>query len=174
MNIVKTAALGAATVIVSAGPASAYTLNGDGTGYVGKGEVQTLLELNNKAMQAAHTAVTFKYVATSEVSFDCEWYTGPDHNLSRHHNTKTSTVAVDAVVASESRKTGQWTGWDLSGVPASGSTTAPVVTDADCGAEGNQMKKVVEGSVEVGATTGGLFATYDGVDYLLTESVPSA
>jgi hypothetical protein len=49
-----------------------------------------------------------------------------------------------------------------------------VVTDADCGAEGNQMKNVVEGSVEIGATTGGLFATYDGVDYLLTESVPSA
>jgi hypothetical protein len=98
MNIIKIAALSAAAVIVSAGSASAYTLNGDGTGYVGKGEVQTLLGLNNKAMQAAHTAVTFKYVAATEVSFDCEWYTGPD-KVTRHQNTKTSTVAVDAVVA---------------------------------------------------------------------------
>ena len=36
-------ALALATMVVTAGAAFAYTLNADGTGFVGKGEVQTAL-----------------------------------------------------------------------------------------------------------------------------------
>lgn len=174
MKILKIAALSAATIMISAGSASAYTLNGDGTGYVGKGEVQTLINggVNNKTMQAIHQDITFAYVAQAVVTFDCEWMTGPDHNRNRHENTQTETTSVNAVVAGDSRKTGQWTGWNISGVPASGAMPAPEITDADCGAEGNHMKSVVEGSVEVGEATGGLYARYNGVDYLLTETMP--
>jgi hypothetical protein len=140
-----------------------------GTGFVGKGDVQTLLGLNNKAMQNVHTQVTFKYVATTEYSFDCEWYTGPDHNRTHHVNTKTEDFGINSSVASESRKTGQWTGWNLNGytgaAPGDGAN-GPV--DADCGAEGNDMKSIVPGSIAVISSTGGLFAVYNGVDYALT------
>ncbi len=144
-------------------PASAYTST-----FVGKGEVQTAFGLNNSTMQKVHQSVTFQYDISTPVTFECEWYTGPDRNRKRHDVTVTKTIAVQASVASESRKTGQWTGWNLTnGLPAldPGSIT---ITNADCGAEGNEMKSVVEGSVELGESTGGLYAVLNGERRLLT------
>lgn len=163
------AAAAGALAVTAAAPAAAYTET-----FVGKGEVQELLGFNNKQMQDAHDSVSFVYVAETEVSFACEWWTGPQHNRSYHTNTKVVTTGVDAAVASASRKTGQWTGWNLlAGLPTGGSAGSAVVSDADCGAEGNGMKSVVEGSVEVGETAGGLYAVYDGARYLLTPTLPA-
>jgi hypothetical protein len=162
IKILVTAATALSVAVLAAAPASAYTDT-----FVGKGEVQELLGVNNATMQLLHTSVTFEYDVTTEVSFACEWWTGPERNRTYHTNTKTETVAVNALVASTSRKTGQWTGWTLTdGLPTAGG--AVEVTDADCGAEGNAMKSLVEGSVVTGATTGGLYAVVEGQRYLLT------
>lgn len=167
-SLLPVAALVAVTPFLISAPASAYTVNPDGTGFVGKGEVQTLIGLNNKAMQTAHTTVAFKYAASAIASFECEWWTGPDRNRKYHTVPVTQVTSVNATVADIDRKTGQWTGWRISGIPAS--IDAPEVTDEMCGAEGNEMKSVVPGSVEVGDVTGGLLAVYNGQDYPLTLS----
>ena len=162
IKTVATTAAALAISVLAAAPAAAYTET-----FVGKGEVQELLGVNNATMQQLHTSVVFEYDVMTEVSFACEWWTGPQRNRTYHTNTKTETVAITAEVASTSRKTGQWTGWTLThGLPTAGG--AVEVTDADCGAEGNGMKSVVEGSVITGATTGGLYAVVEGQRYLLT------
>jgi hypothetical protein len=145
-----------AVALASVGVLADVNYNPATGGFSGKGDVQTLFGLNNAKMQAVHESVVFEYDLTTTFSFECEWYTGPDHNRRHHTNTKTDTFGVNAIVASDSRKTGQWTGWFLSPIDLS-STTQP--TDADCGAEGNEMKSIVDGSVEVLGTAGGLFAS---------------
>lgn len=145
-----------------------YTL-ADG-GFVGKGDVQTLLGFNNKQMQDAHTKVGFSYVASVEYSFECTWTTGPDHNRKAHVNTKSASTDIDATVASDSRRTGQWTGWNLGALSA----TAPVAEpqDSDCGAEGNAMKTIVrdiDGNkiIHVVSSSGGLYANHNSVSHFL-------
>lgn len=154
----------AATFAISSVALAVVTFDpATGTGFVGKGDVQTLLGLNNRQMQAVHPNIDFVYVATATYTFDCEWWTGPDHNLRRHENTKEARTDINANIASDSRKTGQWTGWHLNGYEGGG-TANPVAepTDADCGAEGNEMKSIVPDSIVLveGSQTGGLFAFY--------------
>lgn len=148
---------GAAIAAVTYAPATG--------GFVGKGDVQTLFNMNNKAAQEAAKAgaVTFSYNATVGYEFDCEWYTGPDHNRQRHRNTKDVTVIIASSVSYSDKKTGQYTGWFLDAVALnSGAVSYP--TDADCGAEGNAMKTIVSGSIkEIGDPNGGLSVTYGGV-----------
>ncbi len=162
-------ALAMATMVVSAGAVFAIVTfdSESGTGFVGKGDVQTAFNLNNKQMQAKHQNVTFKYVATATYEFDCEWYTGPDHNLKRHQNTQTAETGVNASIASDSRKTGQWTGWFLNGYPGGAQNPVAEPTDADCGAEGSEKKSIVEGSVEKISESGGLYAVLNGEERLL-------
>ena len=160
----------AMTALVGASAAFAYTMDADGKGFVGKGEVQTVLGFNNKQMQAAHTAVTFNYVASTTYEFDCEWDTGTK-NITHHVNTKEATTQVNAAVASDSRKTGQWTGWNLLGFSGGAANPVAEPTDADCGAEGNAMKTIVPGSVELISSSGSLYAVHNGASYLLTPTV---
>jgi hypothetical protein len=165
---ISTVAVGsAAALALLAAPAAAYTLNTDtNRGWVGKGEVQTVFGLNNKVMQTAHNQVTFSYAGTQTYEFDCEWDTGVK-NVTHHVNTKTVDRTVTAAVADRDRRTGQWTGWYITLGSVVGDASQP--TDADCGAEGNEMKTIVPGSI---ATVGGesptLFATHNGVTKALT------
>ena len=54
-----TAALVGGVALASAGPASAYTMDAAGQGFVGKGEVQSAFGWNNAKMQANQNGVTF-------------------------------------------------------------------------------------------------------------------
>jgi hypothetical protein len=140
-------------------------------GFVGKGDVQTALGLNNKQMQGAHQGVTFSYDATVGYTFECEWWTGPERNRTYHRTDgEPVSVQVGGVVADADRKTGQWTGWKLDPV-AVGAGTAPEPTDADCGAEGNANKSIVEGSVESFVEGGGLVAHYAERDVSLPNTL---
>ena len=139
-----------------------------GTGFVGKGDVQLAFGWNNATMQRNHTGITFVYEQTSEYSFECEWYTGPTRNRTYHRNSKTEEFSVNASIPSDSRRTGQWTGWNLNGWNDSApSGSAPNITNADCGSEGNEMKTLVEGSVELVSSSGGLYAVHNGDRRLL-------
>ena len=162
----------AMTALVGASAAFAYTMDASGNGFVGKGEVQTVLGFNNKQMQANHQLVTFNYVASSTYQFDCEWTTGEGtKGMKTHVNTKEATTQVNAAVASDSRKTGQWTGWNLLGFAGGALNPVAEPTDADCGAEGNAMKTIVPGSVELISSSGGLYAVFSGASYLLTPTI---
>jgi uncharacterized protein YaaQ len=166
--------LGIATIAVlaSTGTAAASVAYDPATGgFVGKGDVQTALGLNNKAMQNAHEAVTFSYDATVGYSFECEWYTGPERNRTYHRTAgEPVSVQVGGTVVDNDRKTGQWTGWNLQPVTVGGGTASEPV-DADCGAEGNELKTIVPGSVQSFVEGGGLVAHYGAQDVALPNTV---
>jgi hypothetical protein len=177
----KITALAAVAFIASATVANAATVNPDGTGFVGKGEVQSAYGMNNSKLQTAvdnNSAKPFTFssvqpasqsltmdvsqdatqVATQTVHRDlsCTVTTGGEKNPKVFHNdgfrngvregsrtgsrdgsrvgTLTGTLA--AQIASDPRKTGQWTGWNLRGF-ASGPDFTPTGTaefgDADFG-----------------------------------------
>jgi len=163
-------AVAAVAALAFAGTAAAAVIYDPAAGgFVGKGDVQTALGLNNKQMQTAHSAVTFSYDATIGYTFECEWYTGPDRNRTYHRTAgEPISVQVGGTVADADRKTGQWTGWNLSPVALSGSASEP--TDADCGAAGNGMKNIVAGSVESFVDGGGLVAHHGGRDVPLPNT----
>ena len=155
----------AAMLVASTAAIAAVTFDpAAGTGFVGKGDVQTAFGLKNSEMQAQHTNVTFNYVASATYEFECEWFTGPDRNRKHHTNTKDAVTQVNAGVDAQSRKTGQWTGWNLLGYLGGGPNPVAEPTDADCGAEGTEMKTIVPGSVTTISESGGLVATLNDVD----------
>jgi hypothetical protein len=150
--------------------AKAVTLpTADQPGFVGKGDVQTAFGWNNARMQANHTDVTFEYDNTVTISWVCTWTTGPTHNRQTHSTNYTFTTGVAATIASESRRTGQWTGWILSPVDLSGSGQQP---NPDCNGNpfggGNSGGKVVDQeSITVTPAGGGLYAIHNGDRRLL-------
>jgi hypothetical protein len=165
----RTAVLALTGIALAATTAVAYTIDDAGFGWVGKGEVQTVFGLNNARMQAAHTRVVFDYEATTVYSWQCEWYTGADHNLSHHTHPQTTSRAVSAAIGSGSRPTGQWTGWNLTGfegATATGGDFTATCPGNDAGNGNSGEKTVVDGSV-TSTTTGGLFASIDGDRRLL-------
>ena len=149
-----------------AGSASALVTfdSSTGRGFVGKGDVQTVFGWNNATTQQNHMGVTFKYEATTEYEFECEWYTGPDRNRKHHVNTKTERTNVNAAMASDSRKTGQWTGWNLNGFSGGTPNAVAEPTDADCGSEGNEMKTIVPGSIQKVSESSALYAVHSGAE----------
>jgi hypothetical protein len=137
-----------------------------GTGWVGKGDVQSPFGLNNKGMQAVHTAVTFEYDDTTLYTWACEWHTGPDHNIKHHEQDRKRTRGVQGVVGSDSRKTGQWTGWHLTGFDSSNGDGGDFTPDCPGNEEGggsSGAKVVVAGSLQSSSNGGGLFAVLNGV-----------
>ncbi len=102
-------ALAMATMVVAAGAAFAYTLNADGTGFVGKGEVQTALGYNNKQLQNNADSLEFTSVVVTERSWTCT-NTSNDKTQERERTTTTT-----GVVSSVAREKNQITGFNLLG-----------------------------------------------------------
>jgi hypothetical protein len=118
------------TAVAFTGPASAsVTVNPDGTGFVGKGDVQTVLGLNNAQMQT--TLVSFTMKSTTTQSFDrtCvkTMVTGNGTvKETRQERANVTTTDVTAVVKNEARMKNQITGYNLTGF---GTTTTTSVVD---------------------------------------------
>jgi hypothetical protein len=94
-----------------------------GTGFAGKGDVQTVLGLNNAQIQAQAPSLVFTYVSTDTYEVVNAWATGNADNpvsLNSHTETVTTTVGVNAAVVYDSRKNsqGQVTGFNLTGLGA--------------------------------------------------------
>lgn len=98
-------------------PASAYTLNADGTGFVGKGEVQTALGLNNNQLQqqAGTLVFTFESTTVSETTWTCDKDNGPQ----TQERERTTTTETQGVVSSIARERNQITGFNLNGFSSS-------------------------------------------------------
>jgi hypothetical protein len=104
-----------------------------GTGFVGKGDVQLAFGWNNAVMQSRHLAVTFVADTSAEYDVTCEWdtVTGKSSKTVHHIVTNHKTVGSTAAVDSTSRKTGQYTGWFLTGMDGSlDGGDAPAVGDS--------------------------------------------
>jgi hypothetical protein len=110
-------AMGLALVamLVAAGAAFA-TVTFDpstGTGFVGKGDVQTAFGWNNATMQTNHTLISFKYVTEQSVEQDCSTI---DRGTFTVVGERTKTQSVNAALAYDNRKKSQYVGWNLTGL----------------------------------------------------------
>lgn len=133
-------------------------------GFVGKGDVQTLLGLNNKGMQDLVKAngVVFTYESSVRYAGVCTWVTGEGTRGEKTHNVDVNkSFSVTSTIAFENKKTGQYTGWFLAPAVLTGqSGTVPVVGDPCHGNEGHDgtFSSVVldEASSEGGLKVNGL------------------
>lgn len=122
LGIGSLAALLSVMLLASAAMAAVVFDSVTGTGFVGKGDVQLALNLNNKQLQAAAETLQFRASSTtvSEVSWECT-------NL-RNENTqereRTTTTTTEGVVSSVARERNQVTGFNLTGYSADGSSSS--------------------------------------------------
>lgn len=174
MLLGKTAAataLGAALLVAGAASASAYTMDASGVGWVGKGEVQSAYDWNNKTMQDNVGGVTFVYDSTATYAVTCEFDTPGKH----HVITQTKSTGVNATVGSEARKNSQgkdgpMTGWYLTGFGAT-TTDGGAVPAVGDGCPGNSGLGAVTSVEQTGVGEGGLYALWNGERRLLTLTV---
>lgn len=123
-------------------------------GYVGKGDVQSPAGLNNAQMQAVATGVTFTYSSSEEYEGVCTWTTGEGTRGERVHNvSRKRSTTVNAAVSADARKTGQWTGWNLTGLGSTTTTGSVPEVGGDC--NGSQGHDGVWTSVTQLSSSGG-------------------
>jgi hypothetical protein len=114
-----------------------------GTGFVGKGDVQTPFNLNNAQLQSAlinnPQAVTFTYIKTDTYQVTNVWETGLDSNspsksYNVHDEIVTTTTGVNSAINGDPRQMkgqNQFTGFNLKGFGTSsvtGTVPEPDVT----------------------------------------------
>jgi len=130
-KILITTALAATIVVGGVAAANAsVTVNPDGTGFVGKGDVQTVLGLNNGEMQK--TPVTFTQQTKTEQAFtwDCTKTLldkdGTVKKVIEQHRANVTTTDSTGIVSNVARVKNQITGYNLTGF---GQTTTTSVVD---------------------------------------------
>jgi hypothetical protein len=151
----------AAAVALAAISTAAYATvtfdSGTGTGFVGKGDVQLALGMNNAQVQNATLAFTYDSTVVSEVSWICT----NDKNEQTQERERTTTSSSTGVVSSVARVKNQVTGYNLNGYQG-GSTSSTSSTDGpplnSCpNANGNWSLTTPAGDAEILSSTGGLF-----------------
>lgn len=166
MKTSLTAIIGAAACVVAGGIAYAsVTVDIDGIGFVGKGDVQLAMDptWNNAQLQKNAESILFRNYVTETISFDCVWETvtgGPKSKTIDHSVTKTSAQVISNNVAYDARtnKKGQITGFNLngwSGNPVTTGTTEAAVCKQQHGNAVAENIGVVEGSSYEGLQVSG-------------------
>jgi hypothetical protein len=97
--------LAAALVFSASAAQGAVTMNSDGVGFVGKGDVQMAFGWNDRALQANAGGVTFNYVLAESFAITCSWTTGEGTKGEKtHHVDRTTTASVIGTLAYDTRK----------------------------------------------------------------------
>lgn len=144
----------ASTIAVLALPAMASastTLDpSSGTGFVGKGDVQSVFALNNAALQkdAGNMVFTYTDSQSADYSYDCTWSTGTNHVTVHTITNTTSTVSDIVTTVNGKPRTNpnqSVTGFNLTGLGLSTTTTSGSVPvdGAPCLAVDNQGNGVI-------------------------------
>jgi hypothetical protein len=161
MRKFATAAAIAAATISSAAMALVTFDSTTGTGWVGKGDVQTAFGWNNKAAQDNVNNVAFSAQSEERYQVTCEWTTGPDHNRQTHDVSRPIVRAVSSTVGYEARKTGHWTGYNLTGYGATvGGGAVPTVGGQCPNGHFGTITEVSGGGDEGSVTT--LYVSWNG------------
>jgi hypothetical protein len=163
-------ALGLAGCAVAAVVAfAASTIDEEGFGSVGKGDVQDAFGWNNSQLQSNAGLVSFSFEAEVAYVAVCEWTTGPSHNRKTHVVTKNLKTGIISEVKSDTRKNNQGsvTGFVLNGFTdiEDDGVEVPVV-GGDCLGEGTNGKWI-EVSPVGEASVGGLYVSFSGQKILL-------
>jgi len=119
-RIIKAAAIAAIAAIgvigTTTAASAAVTVNPDGSGFVGKGDVQSVLGYNNKKMQESIEAKGFDWTQVKEWQYVWDWTTtdGVPHHV--YLSATDSRVMAAAEARNNSNgKDGSLTGWNLTG-----------------------------------------------------------
>ena len=116
-----TIAAAAAVALVSTAAIAAVTFDaGTGTGFVGKGDVQLALGMNNAQVQNATLNFTYDSTSVSEVSWECT----NTNNEKIQERARTTTTSVQGVVSSVARVKNQITGYNLTGWNGAATTSS--------------------------------------------------
>lgn len=108
----------AALAAVSTAAMATWSIDDSGKGFVGKGDVQLALGLNNAQMQAQVNGLTFKYSDTVKVTAYCSKYHEETRNKEAwtDYNDYDRTRSLKSNVAYDPRKgIKQYTGFNLTG-----------------------------------------------------------
>jgi hypothetical protein len=119
--------LGMSLVAVAA--FASVTLNPDGTGFVGKGDVQLVYGWNNKQLQDNAGSIHFRVNSVSQTTWECK-NSNNEHIQQRHCTTTTQ-----GLVSCTAREKTQITGFNLTGyvgAPTT-STQGPVLNSCPSG-----------------------------------------
>jgi hypothetical protein len=164
-TLFRASALAAALVAVPAFAAVTFNPE-DGTGFVGKGDVQVAFTWNNKQLQENANGVSFSYDTIDSYSAVCTWTTGEGTPGEQTHNVshKFSSAVLSALDADPRQVKGQkqFTGFILSGFGATSETGSAPVVGGPC--MGNQGHGGVWTSVTPNGSTGGLWVHHNGLD----------
>jgi hypothetical protein len=110
--------LAAVLVLAASAVSAAVTFDAEtGTGFVGKGDVQSLFGWNNKAFQESALGVEFRVSSITETTWDC-WNSNNDKIQERSR-----AETIQGVIMTEARTNNQITGFILNGY-ASGSVAS--------------------------------------------------
>ena len=126
-----------------------------GTGFVGKGDLQTPWGWNDATLQSNADGVSFAFTSSADYAVTCEWDTGTVHIV--HHvqtHSVDSAVAYDVKKANRLNPLGKVTGFNLEGFGAllsEGGDPIPAVGD---GCPGNSGLGAVTAVVPLGSGSG--------------------
>ncbi len=124
-----------------------------GTGFVGKGDVQTALGWNNAELQKKAEELNFTYSTTTTYAVTVSWITGEGtKGENTHYVEHKRDSSVNASVAYESRTKKQVTGFILEITNTVTTGDIPKVGDEFPGKSGHIVTDIKEVS-----TTGGLY-----------------
>lgn len=110
-------AAGALVIGLYAGSAfAAVTIDDSGTGFVGKGDVQLALGLNNAQMQAVADKLNFTYETVDTYAVTVEWTTGEGTKGQQTHIVNHTAISnIASAVDYNARQAKQYTGFILDG-----------------------------------------------------------
>jgi hypothetical protein len=120
-SILAAVALAASATFAQA----AVTIDENGYGFVGKGDVQIVMDWNNAQLQEHADSLQFRFAGGESASWTCQGL-NPSGNIVT--NLHESTTAVNSAVAFDARKnkTGQITGFNLFGFSGGSTLTGDV------------------------------------------------
>jgi hypothetical protein len=156
---------------------AAVSVNDNGVGFVGKGDVQLAFGWNNAQLQKNASGVTFTYEAKDTYTVTEEWDTKAGKKIVPHEIEVPKHVSVNATVAYDARVKNQINGFNLKGfgtVVAEG--TVPVVGDPLTGnrvaydEETQEWVTATVTNVELTKSTGGLYVNYGGTSVALPNT----
>jgi len=161
---------------VIAGPRVALSVSVDptGFGFVGKGDVQLAFGWNNATLQNNAGGVTFSLSTTTSYTSVCSWVTGEGTRGERSHEVShTVTQGLTAVLNGSARQTKgqtQFTGFNLLGFNGDPIQSGGAIPVEGQPCPGNPGTGGTWGPVTTGASTGGLYVTWNGTSLPLSIS----
>ncbi|AZU60573.1 hypothetical protein [Neobacillus mesonae] len=104
-------------IMASSGFAAVTFDPSTGTGFVGKGDVQSSLGFNNAHMQREANNLVFSYESVEKYEVTVEWTTGEGTKGEKTHTVEHKVSSfINSDVNYDSRKAKQYTGFNLTGL----------------------------------------------------------